>query len=246
MIVVKNLAKKFGDKYVLKDVSFEISKGTSFVLIGKSGSGKSVLLKNLMGIMKPNSGDIFINGVNTTNIPQYKRILMNRNLGMLFQFSALFDSMNVGDNIVFPVAVHHKLSKKDADILAQENLEVVGLDRSVLNLYPSELSGGMQKRVAIARLLSTKPTMVFFDEPTSGLDPVMSEMINDLIKKVVQHLGATSFTITHDMKSAKSIANKIAMIHNGEIVWSGLPSDVDASNNTTVNNFINGIYQDNK
>ncbi len=242
MIVVKNLSKKFGGREVLKNISFEIPKSSSFVLIGKSGSGKSVLLKNIMGIMKPDYGNIIINKVDTTNIPQYKRIAMNTNIGMLFQLNALFDSLNIQDNIVFPVSVHTKISKQKAYNIACENLELVGLDKSILTLYPSEISGGMQKRVAIARMLSSRPSILFFDEPTSGLDPIMSEMINDLIVKITKYLGATSFSITHDMKSAKKIADKIALINEGEILWQGLPKDIDSTNNKIVDNFINGIY----
>ncbi len=242
MIVVQNLSKKFGDREVLKDISFEVPKSSSFVLIGKSGSGKSVLLKNIIGIMKPDYGNIIINNVNTTNIPQYKRITMNTNLGMLFQFNALFDSLNIQENIVFPVSVHKKLSKSESYALACENLELVGLDKSILTLNPSEISGGMQKRVAIARMLSSRPSILFFDEPTSGLDPIMSEMINDLIIKITKYLGATSFSITHDMKSAKKIADKIALIDEGKIVWEGLPNNIDSSGNQIVDNFIKGIY----
>lgn len=242
MIKIQNVSKKFGKNIVLHDINLEVEAGSSFVLIGKSGSGKSVLLKNIIGILQPDHGRIEIDGVDTTHIPQYKRITMNNKIGMLFQFSALFDSLNVKDNVVFSINVHKKLTHKQAYDIAIENLSLVGLDESILNKYPSELSGGMQKRVGIARLLASKPNVLFFDEPTSGLDPIMSEMINDLIIKTTKYLGATSFTITHDMKSAKKIADKLAMIHNGEIIWQGKPQDVDSSDNKILGDFIDGIY----
>jgi phospholipid/cholesterol/gamma-HCH transport system ATP-binding protein len=242
MIKIQNVSKKFGKNVVLHDINLEVEAGSSFVLIGKSGSGKSVLLKNIIGILQPDHGRIQIDGVDTTHIPQYKRITMNNKIGMLFQFSALFDSLNVKDNVVFGINVHKKLNPKQAYDIAIENLFLVGLDESILNKYPSELSGGMQKRVGIARMLATKPNILFFDEPTSGLDPIMSEMINDLIIKTTKYLGATSFTITHDMKSAKKIADKLAMIHNGEIIWQGKPQDVDSSENKILHDFIDGIY----
>lgn len=242
MITIKDVSKKFGQNVILKNINLEVQKGTSFVLIGKSGSGKSVLLKNIIGILQPDKGNIIIDGVDTTHIPQYKRITMNNKIGMLFQFSALFDSLNIADNIVFGINVHKKLTKQQIKDIASENLRLVGLDEKILNLYPSEISGGMQKRVGIARLLATKPSILFFDEPTSGLDPIMSEMINDLIIKATKYLGATSFTITHDMKSAKKIAHTLAMIHEGEIIWQGKPSNIENANNEILHNFIDGIY----
>jgi phospholipid/cholesterol/gamma-HCH transport system ATP-binding protein len=241
-IKVENVYKSFGPKQVLKNVSLQINEGESFVLIGRSGTGKSVLIKNIIGIMKPDSGDIYINGLNTTHIKQEERIKMSLKIGMLFQGSALFDSLSVQDNVVFGVAVHNKISKEAATKLATETLEMVGLDKTILNVYPAELSGGMQKRVGLARVIAQKPRIIFFDEPTSGLDPVMSNVINDLIIKTTKYLGATSFTITHDMGSAKKIADKIAFIDKAEIVWQGTPKDINTSDNKLLHDFINGIY----
>ncbi len=241
-ISVQNVSKSFGSKIVLDNVSLDVKKGESYVLIGSSGSGKSVLVKNIMGIIKPNSGKIILDGIDVTNISKDKRIKMKSSVGMLFQGGALFDSLSVQENIVFGIDIYKKLSKLESTKIATENLELVGLDDNILHLYPSELSGGMQKRVAFARLIATKPKIVFFDEPTSGLDPAMSNVINDLIIKITKYLGFSSFTITHDMNSAKKISDKIGMLYKSKIVWEGLPSEIDTTSNEVVNKFINGIY----
>lgn len=245
-ISVQNISKSFdvkeGKKTVLNNISLEVKTGESYVLIGGSGSGKSVLIKNIMGILKPDSGKIFLDGIDVTDIPKDKRIKMKSSIGMLFQGGALFDSLSVQDNIVFGISIHKKLTKVQSKKIATENLELVGLDESVLSLYPAELSGGMQKRVAFARLIATKPKIIFFDEPTSGLDPIMSNVINDLIIKTTKYLGASSFTITHDMSSAKKIADRIGMLHKSQIVWEGTASEIKTTSNEVVTNFINGIY----
>lgn len=236
-IKLKNVSKSFADREILKNISLEIPKGDSFVLIGKSGNGKSVLLKNIIGILQPEVGEIFLNGVNVSSLSQAKRISFNREIGVLFQGSALFDSLNILQNVVFGVTVHRQLTLAEAKKIAIENLELVGLNESVLYLYPAELSGGMQKRVAIARQIAPDPKILFFDEPTSGLDPEMSDTINNLIINTSKHLEATSFIITHDMVSAKRIANNIALIEAGEIVWQGKPEELTKSNHTTIINF---------
>ncbi len=245
-ISVQNISKSFNikdeKKVVLDNVSINIKSGESYVLIGASGSGKSVLIKNIMGILKPEKGKIFLDGIDVTNISKDKRIKMKSSIGMLFQGGALFDSLSVQENIVFGISVHRRLSKAESKKIATENLELVGLDENILSLYPSELSGGMQKRVAFARLIATKPKIVFFDEPTSGLDPIMSNVINDLIIKTTKYLGASSLIITHDMSSAKKIADRIGMLHKSKIVWEGLPDDIGSNSNEIVTNFINGIY----
>lgn len=245
-ISVQNISKSFNikdeKKVVLDNVSINIKTGESYVLIGGSGSGKSVLIKNIMGILKPEKGKIFLDGIDVTNISKDKRIKMKSSIGMLFQGGALFDSLSVQENIVFGISVHRRLSKAESKKIATENLELVGLDENILSLYPSELSGGMQKRVAFARLIATKPKIVFFDEPTSGLDPIMSNVIDDLIIKTTKYLGASSLIITHDMSSAKKIADRIGMLHKSKIVWEGLPNDIGSNSNEIVTNFINGIY----
>lgn len=239
---VVGLTKSFGNKKILDNINLEIKKGESFVLIGQSGTGKSVLIKNIIGILEPDSGKVYINGIDVTSFSKNRRLKINKihKIGMLFQGSALFDSINIEGNVTFGVAVHSNLSKHASHKLAVENLERVGLDKSILKLYPSELSGGMQKRVALARLIATKPSIMFFDEPTSGLDPVMSNVINNLIIENTKYLGATSFTITHDMHSAKKIGNQIAMIDKGKIIWQGTPSEIKNTDNPLVSSFVKG------
>ncbi len=241
-IRVESLCKSFGSNHVLNNIFLQVEKGQSYVLIGGSGTGKSVLVKVIMGIIALDSGKIYLDGNDVTNISKEERVKMKSSIGMLFQGGALFDSLTIKDNVVFGLNIHHQLTKSEAITIATENLEMVGLDASVLNLYPSELSGGMQKRVAFARLITTKPKIIFFDEPTSGLDPIMSNVINDLIIKTTKYLGASSLTITHDMASAKKISDKIGMLYKGNIVWEGTAQEVDTVNNQIVTNFVNGIY----
>lgn len=244
VLKVVGLNKSFSNQKVLDNINLEIKKGHSFVLIGQSGTGKSVLLKNVIGIMNPDEGEVYINGVKVSHLSQKKRLKINRinKIGMLFQGSALFDSLNIEENVVFGLAVNSSLSKKQSHYVAAENLERVGLDQNILKLYPAEISGGMQKRVAFARLIATKPAIMFFDEPTTGLDPIMSNVINQLIIENTKYLGATSFTITHDMNSAKKIANQIAMIDNGRIIWLGTAEEIEYTDNQTVKNFLQGVY----
>ena len=217
MIEIKNLNKRFQDNNVLKDLSINIKKGESAVIIGQSGTGKSVMLKCLLGLIIPDSGFIKIN-----NIEIYDKNLryINKNnskIGMLFQGGALFDSLPVWKNISF-TDLQKKISEKICRIKSEETLEKVGLRLEVLDLFPSELSGGMQKRVALARAIFPEPDIIFFDEPTTGLDPITADVINNLILERVKELGATALTITHDMASARTIASKIYMLHEGNII----------------------------
>lgn len=240
IISVKNLYKSFGEHEVLCGVDLKINKGTSHVILGGSGSGKSVLIKTIMGLMKPTSGNIFMYGLETTKMSSQERTSLLRKCGFLFQGGALFDSMNIEENITFFASRIKNLTKKQRRDLAAEKLNAVGLNDRVLNLYPSELSGGMQKRAALARTICTDPEIIFFDEPTTGLDPIMSNVINELILDIRKNLGATCITITHDMNSVKTIADKISMIYQGKIIWEGETTQIEKCNNPFVEQFLNG------
>jgi phospholipid/cholesterol/gamma-HCH transport system ATP-binding protein len=239
-IQIENLKKSFGKKKVLDGISLQVAKGESLVVIGGSGTGKSVLIKSILGIIKPDSGSIKIAGEEVTKLRGRAREKQMSKFGMLFQGGALFDSLSVWENITFAVRQTDKLSKQDARDLAIEKLESVGLGAEVANQKPAELSGGMQKRVALARAICAKPDIIFFDEPTTGLDPIMADVINDLIIKCTRELGLTTLTITHDMASAAKIANKIAMIYKGQIIWQGDAKEIYHSKNAFVDQFVHG------
>lgn len=239
-IKLENICKSFGAKKVLKNVSIDVSKGESLVIIGGSGSGKSVFIKNIIGLMQPTSGKILIDGVDRASLSSKEKERQLSKFGVLFQGGALFDSINVWKNISFSLLQSKRLNKKQALELAVEKLNSVGLSSDVANLYPSELSGGMQKRVALARAIADNPEVIFFDEPTTGLDPIMADVINELILKCSEELGATTVTITHNMNSVRKIANKVAMIYEGEIIWTDDVANLDNSDNEYVDQFING------
>lgn len=239
-IKIENLKKAFWPKVVLDGVNLEVQKGESLVIIGGSGTGKSVLIKSILGIVEPDSGSILIDGVESTKFSRDEREDFTAKIGMLFQGGALFDSLPIWENVAFRLLNREKISREEGRKLAAEKLASVGLSSDVLDLSPSELSGGMQKRVALARAIASNPEIIFFDEPTTGLDPIMSDVINDLIVESSKKLGATTITITHDMASARKIADKIAMIHKGKIVWFGAAKDVDKSGNEYVEQFIHG------
>ena len=239
-IELRNVTKAFGPKKVLQGVDLMVPEGSSMVIIGGSGTGKSVALKCVLGLLRPDSGSILIDGQETTGIDDQQRDELMTKFGMLFQGGALFDSLPVWHNIAFGLIHSKHIPKAEAKGMAIEKLEAVGLSPAVANLYPAELSGGMQKRVALARAIATKPEIIFFDEPTTGLDPIMADVINDLIVKCVKELGATAMTITHDMASARKIADHVAMIHHGKIIWTGPITDLDHSENPYVDQFIHG------
>ena len=239
-IRVENLSKSFSGYKVLDGVSFSLEEGKSLVVLGGSGTGKSVLIKNIVGLLSPDSGSIFIDDIDVTNFSDKKRFELMRKIGFLFQGGALFDSMNIEDNITFYTSRLFDLSASDKKDLAVRKLRSVGLHERILNLYPSELSGGMQKRAALARAICADPEIIFFDEPTTGLDPVMANIINDLIIKVKEELGATTITITHDMNSAMMIADQIAMLYHGKILWRGTTAQIKKSKNEIIDQFING------
>tara|TARA_R110002124_G_scaffold287216_2_gene471650 strand:+ start:70710 stop:71552 length:843 start_codon:yes stop_codon:yes gene_type:complete len=240
MIRMSNVKKSFGEKHVLQGINLEVQKGESLVVIGGSGTGKSVLLKTILGMLEPDSGTIEIAGEVTTHIRGRARVELMQKFGMLFQGGALFDSLPVWENVAFGLIHGKNMHKAQAREIAIEKINAVGLDARVADLYPAELSGGMQKRVGLARAIATSPEIIFFDEPTTGLDPIMADVINDLICASVKELGATGLSITHDMASARKIADKVAMIYEGEIIWCGDIKDLDNSGNPYVDQFING------
>jgi phospholipid/cholesterol/gamma-HCH transport system ATP-binding protein len=239
-ISLRDVHKSFGKKKVLKGINLDIKKGESLVVIGGSGSGKSVLIKNIIGLMEPTKGSIIIDGEEVAHMSARKRSDRMGKIGVLFQGGALFDSLPVWKNITFSLMQSGKINSADAYKLAISKLASVGLTEDVANLSPSELSGGMQKRVALARAIAANPEIIFFDEPTTGLDPIMADIINDLIIKCSSELGATTLTITHDMHSARRIADKIAMIYDGRIIWQGTVEEMDACDNEMVQQFIHG------
>ncbi|MBN2675849.1 MAG: ATP-binding cassette domain-containing protein [Alphaproteobacteria bacterium] len=220
-IKIKNLHKAFGSKKVLYGVSLEVQQAESLVIIGPSGTGKSVLIKNILGLIAPDKGEIYIDGIETTHLSERKREPFYKQMGMLFQGGALFDSLSVWENVAFGLMEAQHMPIDQARKEAEKYLESVGLSKSIAEQYPADLSGGMKKRVSLARAIAIKPEILFFDEPTTGLDPVMAETINQLIVKSVKKLGATAVTITHDIKSATTIADRIAMLYDGRIVWEG-------------------------
>lgn len=232
--------KTFGPNKVLRGVDLKVPKGKSLVVMGGSGSGKSVTLKCILGLIHPDEGSILIDGEETVGIDAKGRDRLMRKFGMLFQGAALFDSMSIWENIAFGLIQGRGMDRKDAYKIAVEKLEAVGLNESVAKLYPAELSGGMQKRVGLARAIAANPEIIFFDEPTTGLDPIMADVINDLIVKTVKDLGVTALSITHDMASARKIADEVAMIYQGKIIWHGDVKTLDKSGNDYVDQFIHG------
>lgn len=239
-IELKGVTKSFGDKHVLRGVDLSIAPQESVVVIGGSGTGKSVLLKCILSILTPDRGSIKIDGEQTVGLGGKKRDEHLAKFGMLFQGSALFDSLPVWQNVAFKLLRAQHMPKKLAKERAIETLAAVGLGPDVAELSPAELSGGMQKRVALARAIVSNPEIVFFDEPTTGLDPIMSDVINELIVKCVKERGITALSITHDMASARKIADRIAMLHEGRIIWQGHKNEIDHSGNPYVDQFING------
>ncbi|MEQ9519534.1 MAG: ATP-binding cassette domain-containing protein [Parvibaculum sp.] len=239
-IQLKNVDKQFGKKVVLSGLSLTIPKGKSVVVIGGSGSGKSVMLKCVLGLVHPDRGSIKVDGKETTKLGARDREDVLTKFGMLFQNAALFDSLPVWENVAFGLIQGRHMKRSDAKEIAISKMGQVGLTPEVGELYPAELSGGMQKRVGLARAIATDPEIIFFDEPTTGLDPIMADVINDLIAANVRELGATTLSITHDMASARKIADYMAMIYKGEIIWAGPIDDIDHSGNEYVDQFIHG------
>ena len=239
-ISIRGLKKRFGSKVVLDGLDLDVGAGESVVIIGGSGTGKSVLLKCILGLLDPEAGSIKIDGQEMIGLSTREREQTNRKFGMLFQSAALFDSLSVWENVAFGLIAAHGKSKREAKPIALEKLAQVGLPPQVGELQPSELSGGMRKRVGLARAIATQPEIIFFDEPTTGLDPIMSDVINDLIADCVHRLGASALSITHDMASARKIAHRVAMLYQGKIIWQGPVAEIDRSDNPYVDQFIHG------
>ncbi len=235
-----NVKKSFGDKHVLNGINLEVPAGKSLVVIGGSGTGKSVMIKCVLGIMKPEEGSIKVDGQETTTLGARDRDQLMQKFGMLFQGGALFDSLKVWQNVAFGLIQGRGMDKKEAREIAIEKIKAVGLKPEVAELYPAELSGGMQKRVSLARAVAVSPEIIFFDEPTTGLDPIMADVINELIVETVKGMGATALSITHDMGSVRKIADYVAMIYEGKIIWHGSVKDLDHSGNEHVDQFIHG------
>ena len=239
-ISVRGVTKAFGDKQVLRGIDLDIATGESMVVIGGSGTGKSVLLKCILGLMSPDRGSICVDGEETVDFNDRSRARVMRKFGMLFQGGALFDSLRVWENVAFGPIQSDGMAPTEAREVAIAKLGAVGLGPDIAELFPSELSGGMQKRVALARAIAREPEIIFFDEPTTGLDPIMADVINDLIVKCVSDLGATAVSITHDMASARKIGHRIGMLYEGKLIWQGPVADVDQSGNAHVEQFIHG------
>ncbi len=242
-IKLVNLHKTFGRKKVLNGLNLEVYPGESVVIIGGSGTGKSVTLKCILGLLSPDSGYIEMDGHRLDQLSLRDRAETIGQIGMLFQSGALFDSLSVWENVAFSLIQNKKIKKDEARKIAVSKLAQVGLGRDVASVYPADLSGGMKKRVGLARAIATDPSVIFFDEPTTGLDPIMSDVINELIVSTVKNLGATALTITHDMNSARKIADRIAMLYEGKIIWVGTVKELDKTKNPYVRQFVAGSAQ---
>jgi phospholipid/cholesterol/gamma-HCH transport system ATP-binding protein len=239
-IELRGVKKRFGPKVVLDGIDLVLEQGESLVVIGGSGTGKSVMIKCVLGILRPDAGRVLVDGHDVTRLGGAAREKVLRKFGMLFQGSALFDSLPVWENVAFGLIQGQSVKRKKARDIAVQKLAKVGLGPEVAELSPAELSGGMQKRVGLARAIAANPEIIFFDEPTTGLDPIMADVINRLIVDTVRDLGVTTLSITHDMTSARKIANRIAMIYKGKIIWHGPTADIDRSGNEFVDQFIHG------
>jgi phospholipid/cholesterol/gamma-HCH transport system ATP-binding protein len=240
LLMLEDIRKSFGAKQVLKGVTLEVAAGQSLVILGGSGSGKSVTLKTILGLMRPDAGRILFAGQDITHDHGKAREAMRARTGMLFQSGALFDSLTVWENVAFRLLNSDRLKRSEAKDRAIASLKQVYLGADVANLRPAELSGGMQKRVGLARAIVSQPDLIFFDEPTTGLDPITADAINELILEQTRALGAATISITHDMASARKIADEIAMLHDGQIIWRGTAEQIDKSDNAYVDQFVHG------
>lgn len=239
MLRIENLHKSFGGNHVLRGVNLEIRKGETMVIIGRSGGGKSVLLKCILNLVEPDEGRILVDDQDITHASEEAQVKYRRRFGMLFQGAALFDSLSVEDNVSFGLRRMKRLSEEEIRRVVRAKLALVGL-KDIETLSPSELSGGMKKRVALARAIAMDPEFILYDEPTTGIDPIMADAINDLIVDMDEKLHVTSIAVTHDMVSAYKIADRIAMLHDGQIVGVGTPAQIKRSSNPLVRQFITG------
>ncbi len=239
MITIEELVKSFEGKEVLNGLNLTIRNGESLVIIGRSGCGKSVLLKHIIGLMRPDSGHVYIDEKDMTALGETELNHIRKRFGMVFQGAALFDSLSVAENVALPMREHGKMSEQDIRDRVREKLSLVGLE-GVEDAHPSSLSGGMKKRVGLARAMAIDPEFILYDEPTTGLDPVMADAINALIRRLQERLSITSVSVTHDMKSAYRIADRIAMLHGGKIIYEGTPQDIQKCEDPVVCQFISG------
>lgn len=238
MILAKNISKRFSDRIVLKNVTLEIQTGETMVIMGASGTGKSVFLKIIMGLLEPDTGEVWIDDKEITKLSTKEMDEVRKRIGMVFQFSALFDSLTVGENVGFSLSRHTNLTRSQIDKIVAEKLEMVGLP-GIENIMPAELSGGMRKRVSLARAISMDPQIILYDEPTTGLDPLTADGINKLINKLHDQLKVTSIVVTHDMKSAFSVATRMAVLKDGEIIFNGTPDEIRRTDDSWIKEFIN-------
>lgn len=242
MIEIKEVYKTFNNHRVLNGASLLIPDGQTYVIIGRSGCGKSVLLKHIEGLLKPESGEVIVNGCNVGKADEKELNALRMKIGLVFQGGALFDSLTVGENVGFGLIEHQNVEEEELFDRVEESLSLVGLS-GIENIMPSELSGGMKKRVSLARAICIRPEIILYDEPTTGVDPITADSINDLIKELHDKLKVTSIVVTHDMKSAYKIADRIAMLYQGKIIAEGTPEEVQGSDNAVVHQFINGLAQ---
>ncbi len=239
MIEIVDLHKSFGDNYVLKGVNLHVNKGETVVVIGRSGCGKSVLLRHIIGLMKPDKGSVYVDGVDVTRLKDDELYELRKKFGMVFQGSALFDSLSVWENVGLGLLEHTDLPEEEVRRIALEKLSLVGL-RGFEDARPSELSGGMKKRVGLARAIAMEPEVILYDEPTTGLDPIMADVINELIRHLQERLQITSIAVTHDMKSAYKIGDRIAMLYDGRIVFEGTPDRIKSAGDEIIRQFVEG------
>lgn len=243
MISIRHVYQTFGSRQILKDVSLTVKDGETMVILGASGSGKSTLLKLIIGLLTPTSGEVLVDGKDMSRLSEEELNKARRNMGFVFQYSALFDSMNVKENVAFGLRMHTKLPEEEIDRIVKEKLHLVGLD-GIENLMPSSLSGGMKKRVSLARAIALEPKIILYDEPTAGLDPIRSTDISLLIKHTQKALHATSVVVTHDLKSAEMIADRMAFLYKGSFLAIGRPEDLKASEDERVRQFMEGLPSD--
>lgn len=243
ILELTGVEKSFGGNHVLRGVDLDVTPGKSLVIIGGSGSGKSVMLKNALGLMTPDNGHVYFDGIDVSRSGGKAREVMRARIGMLFQSAALFDSLTVWENVAFRLIHADRMNRKDAKTLAIETLRKVRLGPDVADRRPAEISGGMQKRVGLARAIIARPELIFFDEPTTGLDPITADAINDLILEQVKALGAATISITHDMASARKIADEVAMLFEGRIIWRGPVSNIDHSGSAHMEQFVKGLAE---
>lgn len=243
MISIRHVYQTFGSRQILKDVSLTVKDGETMVILGASGSGKSTLLKLIIGLLKPTSGEVMVNGKDMVRLSEAELNHERRHMGFVFQYSALFDSMTVKENVAFGLRMHTKMSEEEIDRIVKEKLHLVGLD-GIENLMPSSLSGGMKKRVSLARAIALEPEIILYDEPTAGLDPIRSTDISLLIKHTQKVLHATSVVVTHDLKSAEMIADRMAFLYKGSFLAIGKPEDLKQSPDPRVRQFMEGLPSD--